>query len=179
MANLPDITEVLPPEPDAAAGKVFRVRSDDWVYHAYAYPHAAVAVSVIAWDLEKGQVLLIQRGQEPEKGKWCFPGGFLDPGHETAQQTGARELLEETGIQASPEDFTLIDVRSEPRRDPRDHVIDMGYVAWIHQTPPHHGDDAADAAWHSESEVGELEMAFDHQIFWQNAWKRAQEKGFR
>jgi NADH pyrophosphatase NudC (nudix superfamily) len=45
--------------------------------------------------IERGdQVLLVQRGREPQRGEWDAVGGFLTPG-ETAEQCMRREALEE------------------------------------------------------------------------------------
>lgn len=55
------------------------------------------AASVCVWRGE--EVLLVQRGKALGYGKWSLPGGKAEAG-ETAVQTAARELLEETGITA-------------------------------------------------------------------------------
>jgi len=57
-----------------------------------------------------GAVLLVKRGQEPNRGRWSVPGGTLEAG-ETVEQGAARETLEETGI-----------VLTHRQREPRDPV---------------------------------------------------------
>lgn len=52
-------------------------------------------------------VVLVRRGIEPQKGKWCLPGGFVNPG-ESAQAAAGRELWEETGIALLMERFHYI-----------------------------------------------------------------------
>jgi thiamine-phosphate pyrophosphorylase len=47
--------------------------------------------------LYQDQVLLVQRDREPNRGRWSFPGGRIEPG-ETARDAAARETLEETGV---------------------------------------------------------------------------------
>ena len=47
----------------------------------------------------RGEVLLIQRRNEPFKGHYALPGGFVDIG-ETVEDACRRELLEETGVKA-------------------------------------------------------------------------------
>jgi thiamine-phosphate pyrophosphorylase len=42
-------------------------------------------------------VLLVRRAREPNRGRWSYPGGRIEPG-ETARQAAAREALEETGL---------------------------------------------------------------------------------
>ena len=69
-------------------------------YH-YKYPHPAVTTDcvVFGYDGRQLKVLLIERGNEPDKGKWAFPGGFLNI-DEPADEGARRELEEETGYQA-------------------------------------------------------------------------------
>lgn len=43
---------------------------------------------------EQGRVLLTRR---MDNGRWCLPGGHVDPGESVAEAT-AREVLEETGL---------------------------------------------------------------------------------
>lgn len=47
------------------------------------------------------RVLLAQRSKGPAVGRWGFPGGLHEIG-ETIEACAARELLEETGIEAEP-----------------------------------------------------------------------------
>ena len=46
---------------------------------------------------DRGEVLLIQRGYGKDKGKWSFPGGFVDRG-ESRRHAAYRETKEETGL---------------------------------------------------------------------------------
>ncbi len=55
-----------------------------------------------------GRLLLTRR---TDNGRWCLPGGHLDPG-ESAAEGCAREVLEETGLQI--EVLRLIGVYSSP-----------------------------------------------------------------
>ncbi|WOC14454.1 NUDIX hydrolase [Gordonia sp. MP11Mi] len=55
-----------------------------------------LAASAVIVD-DAGRVLLVQRGHEPEKGRWSVPGGHVEDG-ETFAQAARREALEETGL---------------------------------------------------------------------------------
>ena len=66
------------------------------------YPRVVVTVFV-ACDK---QLLWVQRGLQPERGKWAIPGGFLENG-ETLAQGAARELYEEAGIQLPADELQL------------------------------------------------------------------------
>ncbi len=66
--------------------------------YIYNYPRPAVTADCVVMTKESvPHVLLIERGNEPFKGCWAFPGGFMDM-DETTEQCAIRELKEETGL---------------------------------------------------------------------------------
>lgn len=67
-------------------------------------------------------VVLIKRKNEPYKGKWAIPGGFVRYG-EKIEDAGAREAKEETGLRIRP--GKLVGVYSDPKRDPRGHIVSV------------------------------------------------------
>jgi len=60
----------------------------------YFNPSASVAVFILN---EKGELLVCKRREEPAKGTYDLPGGFVDMG-ETAEEAALREVEEEVGI---------------------------------------------------------------------------------
>jgi ADP-ribose pyrophosphatase YjhB (NUDIX family) len=64
------------------------------------YDSPRVLVTTFLYCGEK--LMWTQRGIEPYKGLWAFPGGYLERG-ETLQQAAVRELREETGIELPAE----------------------------------------------------------------------------
>jgi 8-oxo-dGTP diphosphatase len=64
----------------------------DWVY--FADPKVAAAVLVE----RDGRVLLVRRANEPLRGLWTLPAGFVDAGEDPAE-AAERECKEETGLQ--------------------------------------------------------------------------------
>lgn len=107
-------------------------------------------------------VLLIERKNEPFKGKWAFPGGLLDEG-ESCEDCVARELKEETGLSGVM--LEQLGVWSAPGRDPRGQILSVVYVgqAEVHAKDKIcAADDAADARWFRLDEVDETALAFDH-----------------
>ncbi|MFT4960080.1 MAG: 8-oxo-dGTP diphosphatase [Paracoccaceae bacterium] len=67
-------------------------------------------LGAIAVVVRNDQVLLARRRKDPDSGLWGFPGGHVELG-ETALAAASRELLEETGVTATPIEYlTNIDV---------------------------------------------------------------------
>ncbi|WP_405673202.1 NUDIX domain-containing protein [Streptomyces sp. NBC_01530] len=105
-------------------------------------------------------VLLIERGWDPFKGQWALPGGHVDPG-ETSRAAAARELGEEAGVYAAPEELEQIGTFDRPGRDPRGRYVTVAYhLTVIPGTIVEAGDDATNAQWWPLSDLPPL--AFDH-----------------
>lgn len=141
--------------------------------YCYRYPHPAVTTDcvIFGFDGERLQVLLIERGIEPYKGKWAFPGGFLKM-DETAEEGARRELKEETGLDgAYMEQFHTF---SAPERDPRERVITIAYYALVKIQEVKGGDDAASARWFPLDDIPSL--AFDHDYILRMATQRLREQ---
>ena len=127
-------------------------------YH-YKYPHPSVTTDcvIFGFDGTRMKVLLVQRGIEPYKGRWAFPGGFLQM-EESAEEGALRELREETGLSGAF--IRQFHTFSAPDRDPRERVITIAFYALVRIEEVTGGDDAADARWFALDEVPQL--AFDH-----------------
>jgi 8-oxo-dGTP diphosphatase len=141
--------------------------------YCYRYPHPAVTTDcvIFGFDGERLQVLLIERGIDPFKGKWAFPGGFIKM-DESAEEGALRELREETGLDnAYIEQFHAF---SEPNRDPRERVITIAYLALVRLQEVKAGDDAAAARWFPIDEIPSL--AFDHDHILRIALQRLREQ---
>ena len=140
--------------------------------YTYKYPRPAVTADciVITEDID-AKVLLIQRGDEPYKECWAFPGGFMNM-DETTEQCAIRELEEETGLKVSK--VYQIGAYSKVDRDPRGRTITVAYLAIIDKPMDVKGqDDAAKAEWWPLSTLPEL--AFDHYDIMQDAIKKYKE----
>lgn len=117
-----------------------------------------LTVDALIWHGDR--VLLVKRGQEPHKGSFALPGGFLEAG-ESAEIACVRELQEETGLRICASDLTLFGVYSEANRDPRGHTVSIVYstsVSDMERLLP--GSDAASAVWVQNYDC--LDLAFDH-----------------
>ncbi|MHB8124558.1 MAG: NUDIX domain-containing protein [Desulfitobacteriaceae bacterium] len=63
----------------------------------------ALGVGGVLW--RENTVLLVQRANNPGKGIWTIPGGYVDQGEQISKAV-KREILEETGLISEPQ--TLI-----------------------------------------------------------------------
>lgn len=109
-----------------------------------------------------GQLLLIRRKNHPYKHFWALPGGFVELGEDT-RSACVRELNEETGLIITPKNLTLVDVYSDPNRDPRGHVCSIAYYIPLKDDQTiNAGDDAMYAEWVDLSKLPSL--AFDHNV---------------
>ncbi len=116
------------------------------------------------------EVLLIERGWPPHKGKLALPGGHVDPG-ETSLAAAARELLEETGVRVDVDTLTLVGVYDGVGRDPRGRYVSVAYVVTVPEdTVARAGDDAAAVRRVPLAAPGEL--AFDHARIVADAWRQ-------
>lgn len=133
---------------------------EDFKYH-YKYPHPSVTTDcvIFGFDGTRLNVLLIERGIDPYKGKWAFPGGFLKI-DEAAEEGVKRELFEETGMKTAY--IRQFHTFSNPDRDPRERVISIAYYALVRLSDVKAGDDAAKAQWFPIDKVPSL--AFDHDL---------------
>ena len=140
--------------------------------YTYKYPRPAVTADCIVITKEaEAKVLLIQRGDQPFRGCWAFPGGFMNM-DETTEQCAIRELEEETGLHIS--EVHQIGAYSKVDRDPRGRTVTVAYLAIVDEPITVNGqDDAAKAQWFSLSALPVL--AFDHDEIVQDAVKKYKE----
>ncbi|MGC8855596.1 MAG: NUDIX domain-containing protein [Anaerolineae bacterium] len=117
-----------------------------WIY--FADPKVAAAVLI-----EKdGRVLLVQRNNEPFRGDWTLPAGFVNAGEDPAE-AAARECLEETGLHVRV--TGVLDVIAG-REHPRGADFIIVYRAEIQSGEMIAGDDAAAVQWFAKDQLPPL-----------------------
>ena len=111
------------------------------------------ASAVIVAD---GAILLVQRGHEPQLGRWSVPGGRVEPG-ETLAEAAAREAYEETGLEVriGAELWSL----TIPDGDRSFEVHD--FAATVTGGTLRAGDDAADVRWIPLDELDQWPLTED------------------
>ncbi len=138
--------------------------------YCYEYPHPALTTDIVVFQIEDRmlKVLLIKRGQDPHKGKWALPGGFVDIDEEL-DACAKRELEEETGISGMY--LEQLYTFGAPQRDPRERIVSVAYFAVLRGTAnARAASDAAQAKWFDLSRLPRL--AFDHRTIVNMAHER-------
>ena len=117
-------------------------------------PIVAVLAVVLRGTGPDTKALIVQRAQQPNAGRWGFPGGVLELG-ETVAEGAMRELFEETGIVAKP--AGVLDVHDAITRDAEGRVqfhyllIAVRGIWQSGEGEP--ADDAADCAWVTRADI--------------------------
>ncbi len=132
-----------------------------------------VTVDTVIFTIRRNnlEVLLVQRGQEPFKGRWAVPGGFVRLS-ENLDEAAKRVLYEKTSVK----DVYLEQLYTfgEPERYPSARVITVSYVALIRsdelELSAEEGLNIQQIAWHPVYSIPEL--AFDHKDILNYAIKR-------
>jgi ADP-ribose pyrophosphatase YjhB (NUDIX family) len=125
-----------------------------WIY--FADPKVAAAVLVE----QAGEVLLVRRAYDPERGRWSLPAGFIDAG-EDPRRAAERECLEETGI--SVQVSGLMDVL-HGQDHPRGASIIIVYKADFLSGVVQPGDDVDGAAFFKRSSLPPLAFTATRRI---------------
>lgn len=114
-------------------------------------------VGVGAIVFHQNRVLLVKRGQAPNKNQWAIPGGRIKLG-ETLQQAAEREILEETGIRikAGEPVFAFDLIQHDHEQQCQWHYVVVDLSAEYLSGDPVAGDDATEACWVSTDELAEL-----------------------
>lgn len=129
-----------------------------------------VTVDAVVFRKSEGgqELLLIKRKNDPFKGKWALPGGFVDEG-EDLPVAAKRELQEETGLVI--ENLEQLGAFGTPGRDPRQHTVSIAYTGFADENAEAIGaDDADEAKWFPVKALPEL--AFDHADIVNSALKK-------
>ena len=130
--------------------------------YIYDWPRPMVTVDAVVFTFsgDEIKVLLINRKNEPFKGKWAVPGGFVGMDEEL-EDAVARELAEETGLIGV--ELEQMHTFGTVGRDPRGRQISIAFmgIATKGQDKIKAGDDAAKTQWFDIEKLPK-DLAFDH-----------------
>ena len=109
---------------------------------------------------ERLSVLLARRLEEPQRGSFALPGGFVGA-EETPAQTAERKLREKTGVGSVH--LEQLRTYAEPGRDPRGWLPSVAYLALVRPEalPEEGGPEGREAGWFPVDDLPEL--ALDHE----------------
>ena len=107
--------------------------------------------AVVFWD---GELLLIQRGQDPGAGQWSLPGGRLEP-RETWQDAVEREVKEETCLEVNCGEFVgWVEREASGRR----YLIADFFATTDDPSAAVPGDDAQDLAFVAANQINRFDL---------------------
>jgi ADP-ribose pyrophosphatase YjhB (NUDIX family) len=127
-----------------------------WVH----FRDPAVGAAVVVLDEER-RLLMVKRGPGSTRaGRWCIPAGYVDYG-EDVREAAARELREETGLQADVGE--VVQVLSN-FHDPSKLSVGIWFSGTITGGALEPGDDAVDAGWFALDALPELAFETDQAL---------------
>jgi ADP-ribose pyrophosphatase YjhB (NUDIX family) len=118
----------------------------------YQNPRVIVGCIVGVHD----RILMCRRAQEPGRGRWAPPSGFLECG-ETLEQGAARETFEETGVAIAPDRLDLLSVINLAALD---QIAVMFRVNLPAEPVLRPGAECLEVAFLSEHEIPERDLAW-------------------
>lgn len=141
---------------------------------AHASLRATVDLVILTVREDDLHVLVVERGNEPYRGRLALPGGFLRT-DEDPDDAASRELGEETGLDGTRLHLEQLRTYGAPDRDPRGRVITIAYLTIAPSLPvPIAGSDARAARW--EPVHTRTSLAFDHDEILADGLERARAK---
>lgn len=139
---------------------------EDLKQYCYDHPMMSMTVDIVVIAANRTKLLLVERKNEPWKGRKALPGGFVEH-NETIVEAARRELREETGLVAR--DFTsYLGFFDKPNRDPRGRIVTHAFLLDCGDIIPYvvGMDDASNAVWVTqpgfENLTHEKNIAADH-----------------
>ncbi|MEM8536369.1 MAG: NUDIX hydrolase [Pseudomonadota bacterium] len=115
------------------------------------------AIAVVFHD---GRFLLVKRKKDPNANTWGFPGGHVELG-ETALAAAARELVEETGVFATPTHYlTNVDaITHDAEGRVLFHYLLAVVICDYQSGTPNAADDVSAAGWFTAEEAQALNQS--------------------
>ena len=122
------------------------------------YPQRPI-VGVGAIIVEGDRVLLVERGREPQRGRWSVPGGLVEAG-EHLKEAVRREVREETGLEVEP--LAMVEVFERILRDEAGrleyHYVLIDYLCRVVGGELQASSDARRAQWVPRGDLSGYQM---------------------
>jgi 8-oxo-dGTP diphosphatase len=149
------------------------------VVYTSRYPYFYVTVDIVILTIRDDALcaLAVERGEEPFRGRWALPGGFVQP-DEDLHDAAVRELMEETAVSTDHVRLEQLATFGAPGRDPRHRVVSVAWLAVLpNASEPRAGSDAAGAEWRKVDDLLRRDrLAFDHFAILSEGVERARAK---
>ncbi|MBI4010319.1 MAG: NUDIX hydrolase [Candidatus Aenigmarchaeota archaeon] len=120
------------------------------------------------------EIVLIKRMNEPYKGSWEIPGGFVEE-DETVEEAALREVTEETSLKVKLKE--ILGVYSDVNRDSRGRVATVVFITEAVGGKLKASSDAEDAKWFDVDEIDADSLGFDHPKILNDYKKWKKQKG--
>ena len=114
------------------------------------------AVTAFALVERGGRFLVLERGEEPYRGCWDLPGGFVEAG-ESPLDAVRREIHEETGLQVG--ETTMLGAYTSRYGDEGKWTVDVAFHCKAPAGALDLSAESSDAAWVSLEEMPQLAFA--------------------
>lgn len=118
-----------------------------------AHPVPGVGVAVV----DRGELLVVQRGREPGLGRWAIPGGRVELG-ERLVDAARREALEETGLEVEIGPVVWVGESIGPGNPPAWHYALVDFLGSVRGGELRAGDDARDVRWVELDRIDDLDV---------------------
>ncbi len=125
-----------------------------WVY----FPDPKVAAAALIE--QNGCILMVRRANDPQRGLWTLPAGFIDAGEDPAEAV-ERECMEETGFQVRV--TGLLDVIGGQEHPRGAHIL-IVYRAEVLSGEMRAGDDADQICFFSREKLPPLAFSTTQKI---------------
>ena len=113
-----------------------------------------------------GKVLITKRNVNPYKGKWCLPGGHINP-FENAISAVKREVREETGLVFKPKFITYVDSFFKS--------LNIHHIALFFKGNPKgklkNSQEVTEYCWITKKEIKHFSFAFHHKKILEDFWE--------
>lgn len=120
---------------------------------------------------DEGRVLLARRAEDPFKGHWDIPGGFLEEGEHPLDGI-RRELREETGLEVEPVEFLGVWMDRYGGDSTAEATLNLYWTARVIGGEPQAADDVDQLQWFAADELPSRdELAFENVPLVLSAWR--------
>lgn len=110
--------------------------------------------TVQAWIERDGSFLALRRNQDPFRGRWNTPGGFVEPG-EAGPEAIAREVREETALEIETERVIGIYASAYGDEENAEPIFDVAYLCRVVGGELEVSDESSESEWFPLAEFPE------------------------